>query len=719
MKLGRRRGLGIASSVIALACASCAKCDTTSAPSTVASSQPSASRPLRTPETVRREGNHLKDSASQYLREHARDPVDWFPWGEEALALAVAENKPIFLSIGYSACHYCHVMHDEVFATDDVAALLNERFIAIKVDREERPDLDATYMAALSRFTSSPGWPATLFLTPQRDPFFGATYLQHDRFLQAARRASVAWKENDGGAVSVLPIKDVLADGLLPKGTSVGVDELQAFAKASVDDFDMARGGLKGNAKFPVPPRLSFLLHAARKWDLPEVTSALRITLGAIERSALRDPVSYGFHRYTIDPGWSTPHYEIMLYDVAQLATLFFEAAVVLSEPSYTGIAEETLEFLEGDMLVPNSGFAASFDADTGGEEGAAWRWSNKELADLLGPDSVPISVLLGVGAAKAAPARWKSMADVAHETGRTESDLAVMWRAARPRLHSARASLARRDDKVVASWNGLAIVAFCTGFVATGKSPYRDTAVAVGDALWASHHDARGTLTRTATGTDAYAADYGELANAYLALFSITSEQKWLARADELLLEARALEAPDGGFFEGRTDLARIIKTDDGVEPSGTAAILGALLRRRTLGAKVPRDAGDTQASLERAFEKFGNTLRAVKLGSAAWLDVALLSAGPDYEVVIAGAPSDAAKLVGAYGATLPPWAISIRLPGDGAPGSLSARLPSLEGKTKGGGPARAFVCDRTTCQAPTGDPSTLRAELLRGWQR
>jgi len=655
------------------------------------------------------------------LREHSHDPVDWFPWSDEALALAVKEDKPIFLSIGYSSCHFCHVMHDEVFVKDDVAQLLNERYIAIKVDREERPDIDTTYMAALTRFTASPGWPATLFLTPNRDPFFGATYVQHDRFVQVASAASVAWKENDGGAVNVLPIKDVLGDGLLARGSALGLDELAAMAKGATDDFDLARGGTKGNAKFPMAPRLSFLVHATRKWDLPELASALRVTLGAISKSALRDPISYGFHRYTTDPGWTTPHYEIMLYDVAQLATLYFEAAVALSEPSYTDIANETLEFLESDMRIKSSGFAASFDADTDGEEGAAWRWSNTELANVLGPDSVPIATLLGVGGAKIAPSRWKSIAAVAHETGKTEAELVTLWASARPRLKAARATVARRDDKVVASWNGLAIGAFCTGFTATGKTRYRDTAVAVGDALWASHHDPRNTLTRTATGNDAYAADYGELANAYLSLFTVTTDQKWLTRADELLQEARALEAPDGGFYEGRSDFARTIKADDGVEPSGTAAIMTALLRRHTLGAKQLGDAGAVASdpAIDRAFQKFGNTLRAVKLVSSTWLDVALLSAGPAYEVVIAGEPSDAAPLYTAYGHTLPPWAMPVRVPGDGAPAALYAALPALEGKTKGKNPTRAFVCDRSICQAPTSDPAVLREQLLRGWQR
>ncbi len=707
------RGLRVVSLLfLAAVSASCTKDDARTR--ATASSQAVTAPPPREPDTIRREGNHLKDAASQYLREHAHDPVDWYPWGEEALAAAVAQDKPIFLSIGYSACHFCHVMHDEVFAKDDAARVLNERFISIKVDREERPDIDTTYMAALSRFTGSPGWPATLFLTPQKDPFFGATYMQYARFIDTALRASELWKDHEGGALPILPIKDVLHDGVLEKGTTMGVDELKTLATGATEDMDLARGGNKGNVKFPMPPRLSFLLHATRKWELPELASALRVTLGAISKGALRDPISYGFHRYTTDPAWAVPHYEIMLYDVAQLATLYFEAAVALSEPTYTDIGKETLAFLEGDMRVPGSGFAASFDADTNGEEGVAWRWSNTELANILGPDSVAIATLLGVGSTKVAPSRWKSMAAVARETGRSEAELGTLWASVRPRLHSARAPLAKRDDKVVASWNGLAIVAFCTGFTTTANTSYRDTAIAVGDALWASHHDKRGTLTRTATGNDAYAADYGDLAAGYLALFSATSDQKWLTRADELLLEAKALEAADGGFYEGRADLAKTIKIDDGVEPSGTAALLGALLRRQTLGAK-----DGAHAPLEHAFEKYGNTLRAVKLGAAAWLDVALLDAGPAYQVVVAGAPADAAPLLTAYGRTLPAWGHQIRVAGDGAPAALAAVLPGLQGKTKGRGPARAFVCDRSVCLGPTGDPVVFREQLIRGWLR
>jgi hypothetical protein len=271
-----------------------------------------------------------------------------------------------------------------------------------------------------------------------------------------------------------------------------------------------------------------------------------------------------------------------------------------------------------------------------------------------------------------------------------------------------------RRDDKVVASWNGLAMRAFCMGFVATGEARYRDVAASAGDALWATHHEPKGALTRTAGGADAFAADYGDLASAYVLLFSITAEPRWLTRADALLAEARALEAPDGGFFEGRAELGRSVSLDDSVEPSGTAAILGALLRRDTLG---PSD--KARAPIGRALSKYGNTLRAYKLGASAWLDAALMDAGPSYEIVIAGSASDAALLAAVGAEAMPQWVTPLRVPGDGAPAALLTLLPSLEGKTRGTKSARAFVCDRTSCSAPTSEPAVLREAVLRGWKR
>jgi uncharacterized protein YyaL (SSP411 family) len=649
------------------------------------------------------------------LREHGHDPIDWRPWGEEAIALAVAEDKPIFLSIGYSSCHFCHVMHDEVFSKDDVAAVLNERFIAIKVDREERPDLDATFLDALSQFGSA-GWPASLFLTPSLDPYFGATYVPHDRFLAACTRAADVYRDREGGKLSPLRLDELRTDARLAAGTALSEDELRAMAADAVAQTDMIQGGVKGAMKFPMSPRLAFLLHAARKWNVEKLADALRVTLDAMMKGALRDPISGGFHRYTTDAAWSTPHYEMMLYDNAQLASVYAEAAVVLGEPRYLDVARGVLDFMAASMTTDSGAFAASFDADTRGEEGAAWRWSAPEVTKVVGAEDAPIVVaLLGLGSEKIAPTFRASFDDVATRTKSTRAAVEAAWSRARPALLGARKGVALRDDKVVAAWNALAIGAFARGFVATGDARYRDAAVRAGEAWWRDLHEAKGALTRVPGGGEAFSEDYGDGALAFVDLFGATSDPRWLARADALLAESKALESKDGGGLRrGKSNLAQSVATEDLTEPSGTAAMLHA---RALRDAIAPDDAH--RAVMERAFTAHGNALRAQKLSSAAWLDAALLWTSPRYDVVIAGADADAAPLVAVNATLLAPWAVTVRIPADGAPPPLLAAVPSLADKKAGGARAKAFVCERTSCMTPATNAATLREQMLRGWVR
>ena len=666
---------------------------------------------MRGPDEIRQQGNGLVGSGSAYLREHAHDPIDWQPWTDATLARAVKEERPIFLSIGYIACHFCHVMHDEVFSKNDVARVLNERFIAIKVDREERPDIDATYIAALERMTGSAGWPANLFLTPRLDPFHGGTYVPHDAFLETARLAADRYaKERDGGSLVAVPIRAV--DAPQAPGATLAADELRAFAAAAPARMDLRRGGFKSSAKFPLPTRLSFLLHATRKWDLPDLALALRTTLDAIANGALRDPISGGFHRYTTDAAWTTPHYEIMLYDVAQLASLYQEAAIALAEPRYSVVAAEALDFLDREMRVPSGGFASSFDADTRGAEGAAWRWTLAEITTVIGAaDARLVGPFLGIGEAKVAPSRRVTVSAVALNAGVLPVEVDAAWVRARPLLRQARKGIALRDDKVVTAWNGLAIEAFARAFAATGNSHYRDVAVEVAESIWRDQHEATHRLTRTPGGADAFAVDQGDLAIGYLALFEATSEPMWLSRADLLLHEAKAFESPEGGFHDGAGELARTIATDDGVEPSATGALLRALVARDGI-----EPGAATRAPIDRAMRRYGNELRRNDLGASVWLDAALLDLGPAYEVVVAG---DASALEVVAARALAPWAHLVRVPAAGAGPELLGRLPSLEAKTAKGGIARAFVCKATACKAPTSDPLALRAAMLEGWLR
>ncbi len=295
------------------------------------SHRPSTAMKGRTPAEIRTAGNHLVGAASAYLREHAHNPVDWFSWGPEALSLATKLDRPIFLSIGYVSCHWCHVMEKEVFEKDDVAAFLNEHYVSIKVDREERPDLDAAYMDAVVAITGSGGWPMTVFLTPSLEPFFGATYLPRDRFLEAARAAHEQFRtarsrvETQAGEVS-RAIARAAPESDQP---ALAESDVAAIARRALADVDPAYGGFRGRTKFPTPVRWRFLLHAYRKWGDPAFAAALRKTLDAMDQGGLHDHVGGGFFRYATEPTWTIPHFEKTLYDNAQLATLYFGRATL------------------------------------------------------------------------------------------------------------------------------------------------------------------------------------------------------------------------------------------------------------------------------------------------------------------------------------------------------------------------------------------------------
>ena len=402
--------------LLVLALAACDRGHATAAASRV----PEAAAPPRSPAVIRRDGNHLVGAGSVYLAQHAHNPVDWYPWSREALDRARSEDKPIFLSIGYSSCHWCHVMEAEVFEKDDIAEFLNAHFVSIKVDREERPDLDEVYMEALTSMTGSGGWPMSLFLTPGLKPFFGATYLPHDRFQSVAGKAAeqfgVARSEIEASAEQVAQgIGRRIAQEGATTASPIRPDELHALATAALGHIDAQWGGFRGKTKFPTPVRWAFLLHAARKWGDGSLREALRKTLDAMAAGGIRDPIGGGFHRYSTDPQWQTPHFEKMLYDNAQLATLYVEAGLALAEPRYIAVATDTLDFLLRDMQAPDGAFQASIDADSGGREGAYYVFTRDELLRIGGPrDGDMLARLLGIAPTgpfdgASTPNRWAS----------------------------------------------------------------------------------------------------------------------------------------------------------------------------------------------------------------------------------------------------------------------------------------------------------------------
>jgi uncharacterized protein YyaL (SSP411 family) len=547
--------------------------------------------------------NRLAGERSLYLRQHAGNPVDWYPWGDEALERARREDRPIFLSVGYASCHWCHVMEREVFEQPEVAELLNRSFICIKVDREERPDLDAAYMEALQAMTGSGGWPMSLFLTPDLKPFFGATYIPRRAFPDLLARILRAFSEQRdtlAQQASLLARSLTATLRLAPSDDAAGEPAIAQATQRTLELVDEHWGGLGGPPKFPTPPRWSFLLHRFRKTGDQRIALGLRLTLDAMASGGIRDHLGGGFHRYAVEESWVVPHFEKMLYDNAQLASLYLEAAVALDAPRYAQVARETLDFLLGEMQAPEGGFFSSFDADSDGTEGGYYLWTPADLQAVCGDDAGPVGMLLGVTAqgnfeGKSILTRRASNAEVASRFHRSEAEVAELFQRWRPALleHRARRRPPPLDPKLVTSWNGLAIAALAQAGSLLGDPRYGEAARRTADRIWEAHRRPDGSLCRASTGGQpggaAVLTDYANLAAGLLQLFQLVQDPIHLRRALELIdFIQRHFAAPGGGYFLTADDqpapLGRFYDFTDSVRPSGGSQTLHLLLRAAAL---------------------------------------------------------------------------------------------------------------------------------------
>ena len=688
----------------------------------------------RTPAQIREKGNHLVDESSVYLRQHAHNPVDWYPWGEEALARARDEDKPIFLSIGYASCHWCHVMEHEVFEHDEVAALVNARFVCIKVDREERPDLDAVYMEAVQAMTGRGGWPMTVFMTPDLKPFFGGTYFPRDQFLHLCRSVAQAYGERrEELAGQAERVAEHLSRQLDFSGDAVpDLEALAALAGSALESYDGTWGGFNQEQKFPTPLRWRFLLHQYRRSGDEALAAAIRHTLSAMGSGGIHDHLGGGFHRYTVERTWLVPHFEIMLYDDAQLASLYLEAATVFDDARFREIAVDLLDFMLRDLSDPAGGFYASYDADSGGEEGSFYVWTPEEIEAVAGPIDGPVLArLLGVFEGgnfegKSVLTRRVATVEVAAEFEREEAEVAVLFDRYRQALYERRAQRVwpGLDKKLVTAWNGLALSAFARGYAVLGDVRYLEAARLAADRLWDLHRDAGGRLCRASTGGVRSGAgildDYALLAGGLLDLYQAGGETQDLQRARELLATAGELFAdPDGGFFmtaaDGEAPLGRRVDLFDSVEPSGASAMLHALLRESALGGDpTGRD------RVGEILARHGDWLARGGLEMAWWADAASLYHGPLYEVVIAGDPAATGTrgLREAYWSLDPHFAVLSTVPANGPGDDLAALLPGARGKTAVDGAPAAYVCRFGACEAPTSDAVGLAAQLRTRWR-
>jgi uncharacterized protein len=666
----------------------------------------------------------LARETSPYLLQHADNPVDWWPWSDEAFATARARGVPVLLSVGYSACHWCHVMAHESFEDDQTAALMNENLVSIKVDREERPDVDSVYMTATQAMTGQGGWPMTVFMTPDREPFFCGTYFPRAQFQRLVLAVAKAWREDQSQvAGQAAEIAAGLAGrvGRADTGDSAAgpsADELKRAGDSAVArlaaEFDERRGGFGGAPKFPPSMVLEFLLRRSERRPADDAgRSALAMavaTAQSMARGGIYDQLAGGFARYSVDADWIVPHFEKMLYDNALLARVFAHVWRLTGDPLARRVAEETCDWMLSELRTPEGGFASALDADSDGTEGAFYVWTPAELAGALGAAD-------GAFAADAFGVTEAGTFEHGKSVLQLRSDPADQARFDRVRgsLLAARAQRTRpgRDDKVVAAWNGLAIAALADAGLLLGRPDFVSAAAAAADLL-VRLHLAGGRLVRTSRDGVASAAagvleDYGCVAEGLIALTGVTGAGRWLETAGQLLdIALDRFRAADGSFFDTADDSERLIyrpaDVADGPSPSGTFAVAGALLSYAALtGSGAHRDAAAAALSAVPALAS--RYPRAAGWGLA--VGEAVVS-GPA-EIAVVG-PESASRdaLQAAAMRVAPPGAVVVV--GDGVD---PAGIPLLEGRGPVDGAAAAYVCRGFVCRLPVTEPAQLESEL------
>jgi uncharacterized protein YyaL (SSP411 family) len=682
--------------------------------------------------------NRLAGETSPYLLQHAHQAVDWYPWGSSALADAQSQDKPILLSIGYSACHWCHVMAHESFDDPRIAAQMNRDFVNIKVDREERPDVDALYMESVQAMTGHGGWPMTVFLTPTGEPFYGGTYYPPvarggmPGFSDVLSAIADAWRnrrEEVGGSAARLAeaIRRTAApsavDGVLTQELGLAGE---AAARAA---FDVRHGGFGGAPKFPSAPTLRFVFdQALRKQDADLLHMAIA-TLGEMARGGLRDQIGGGFHRYCVDRDWTVPHFEKMLYDNTQLAGLYLDAWRVTGLDLLREVAEETLDWLLTDMQAqaPGAGFFASIDADTAAGEGAYYAWRPAEISAAL-PEDQARAVLSWFGITPAgnfedgaSVLTARRTADVvADELGLDVDTLRSLLAQARPCLQALRQEREAPavDRKIITSWNGEAIAVLARAGAVLNRADYLGAADRAARFVLGTVVDEDGALAHSwldgRAGAPAFLEDFGAMAEATLALFEATFDPAWLEEARLLLEEATMLfAAPDGGFHRSgaRHDrlFARQKEITDGAVPSGNALAAAAMLRASSL-------LGDPE--LRR---RVTDVLRVAHpiLERAPLAAPRLLGVLEDYlagsrEVAIVGEPAAAGPMLAQLRQRVMPGTVVAWTAGDATTGS---GVPLLQDRAAPEGGAAAYVCRAFACRAPVHTAEDLVEALGPPW--
>jgi len=690
--------------------------------------------------------NHLASETSPYLLQHADNPVDWYPWGEEALQKAQAEDKPIFLSIGYSACHWCHVMAHESFEDERVAAILNVHFVSVKVDREERPDLDRIYMSAVQALTGRGGWPMSVFLTPDGRPFYGGTYFPPTprygmpSFTQVLLSVADAWQNRrqellTGGQQLVNAIEQQMAVAEDVKREGVKRETLDTAFENLDRDFDELHGGWGAAPKFPQPMVLEFLLRYHHLTGEDRARYMVSLTLDAMAYGGMYDQIGGGFHRYSVDDNWRVPHFEKMLYDNAQLARVYLHGWQVTSNPFHRTIAEETLDYVvremtdgstgpalseaEGLTTGPAGGFYSTQDADSEGEEGKCFVWTPGEIRAVLGDQADRFIEVYGV--TKRGNFEGKNILELKGDLEEREA-LAE----ARRRLFEVRESRIHpgRDDKVLTSWNGLMLAAFAEAARVLGREDYRQVAERNAEFLLSELRTTDGRLLHTwkacpersrrdgVAKINGYLEDYTHLTEGLLELYQTTFDPRWYTAACEL---AEAMIEHFGapiGFFDTSDDHGTLIvrprELQDNAVPSGNGMAASVLLRLAGLAVE-PRYGELARAALG----PMQPLLARHPLGFGQWLIALDYALAHPREVAIVGkadATDTRAMLDVCATGYRPHQVLAVGVPDD-----EQLTVPLLRNRDQIEGQATAYVCVDFVCHRPATNPEALSEDMRR----
>ncbi len=679
------------------------------------------------------EFNRLVFESSPYLLQHARNPVDWYPWGEAAFEKARREGKPIFLSVGYATCHWCHVMERESFESEEVAAILNERFVAIKVDREERPDVDNVYMAAVLAMNGSGGWPMSVFLLPDRRPFWGGTYFPpEDRlgrpgFKRILDSIAEAWRDRRDEVIdAAASLTRHVGAQLVPTAPApLKVQTLTAGFDAHSGTFDSVHGGFGHAPKFPRSHALSFLLAYWKRSGDPKALSMTTATLDAMARGGMRDHLGGGFHRYSTDEEWLVPHFEKMLYDQAILARTYLEAYQATGESRHAEVAREILRYLLRDLSDPEGGFHSAEDADSEGVEGKFYVWTAREIREVLGEEDAAIFAR-AYGVSEGGNFRDESTpetsgANILHQPTSIDGppELGGHLAGLRERLLDVRERRVRpeKDDKVLTDWNGLAISALACGGRVLDEPRYLDAARRAAAFVAERMKDASGRLLhryrRGQAGIPAYLDDHAFLVLGLVDLYEATLEPRWLGEALSVAGDLVRLfwDAEGKGFRFSGTDAEALIGSTkeiyDGAVPSGNSAAALALLRLGRLAARP-----ELEAKARETLEVFGGSIEAGPSNYPFALLALDFALGPVREIVVAGDPADPvvrAMLREVHRRYLPRTILAFRPLAKDDAARVARHVPFLAELVPVGGRATAYVCKDYACSLPTGEVEEL----------